>query len=250
MTNELRGLPFEIRPNLTDAVDAIWDHLAAPGSWWTGEERIAIAKASRAAWECSHCMACKEALSPYSIQGRHDGPSLLPEAAIDAVHRITTDPGRLIESWYMSLLDRGLSSEQYVEIIGIIGHLTVVDTFYRALGVELPNLPQPKEGEPSFLRSENAIAKMAWVPTVSHKDATGDLAAEWFPEGKMTFVPHVAQSLTLVPAEAISFKRNVMSQFYLNTANINDMTLPVGALERPQAEFLAARTSALNECFY
>jgi len=243
-------LTYDVRGNLLDAIDQIWLHIASPGSWWTGAERVAIAQSSRDAWECNHCSACKNALSPYSVNGTHDASAMLPEVAVDAIHRITTDPGRLTETWYKGLLDRGLTSEQYVEIIGVVGHLTVADTFHRALGLDARQLPEPKEGEPTHDHSGNAVVDMAWVPTVSHKNATGALAEEWFPGGKKGYVPHVAQSMTLLPAEAISFKRNVMTQFYLKTGNINNVEAPVGSLERPQAEFLAARTSALNECFY
>jgi hypothetical protein len=250
MSSTVHDLAYDVRQNLSAAIDAIWEHIAAPGSWWTGPERVAIAQASREAWECPYCQSCKDALSPYSVSGSHTTTTPLTEAAIDAIHRITTDPGRLTESWYQSVFDRGLSSEKYVEITSIIGHLTAADTFHRGLGLDLRPLPEPLDGVPSQGRSDNARVQMAWVPTVSHKDATGALAEEWYPGGKKGFVPHVAQSLTLVPDEAISFKRKVMTQFYLNTGIINDVNAPVGSLERPQAEFLAARTSALNECFY
>ena len=250
MPNTLTETPYTIRENLTESIDAIWDHLASPGSWWTGAQRVAIARESRNAWSCAFCVSNKAALSPYAAKGRHDSTVDLPEPAIDAIHRITTDPGRLTKSWYEGLVAEGLNPEEYVEIVAVIGHLTCVDTFHRALGVAARPLPEPKDGAPTGDRSHNAEVTMAWVPTVSHKNATGALAEEWFPGGKKGFVPHVAQSLTLLPTEAIGFKRNVMSQFYLNTGSINDPTADIGSLKRPQAELLAARTSALNECFY
>ena len=90
---------------------------------------------------------------------------------------------------------------------------------------------------------------MAWVPTVSHNDATGELAEEWFPTGKKRFIPHVTQALTFVTSEALNYKRN-MGAFYLDTASVADPSSQMETLERNQIELLAARVSLLNECFY
>ena len=44
--------PFAIRADIADAYRAYWQKLAAPGTWWRGEQRIAIAR------ECRNALAC------------------------------------------------------------------------------------------------------------------------------------------------------------------------------------------------
>jgi len=51
----------------------------------------------RAAFDCDFLGGRKKALSPFQMEDRHDSNSNLPEAIVDAVHRIVTDPSRLSE---------------------------------------------------------------------------------------------------------------------------------------------------------
>jgi hypothetical protein len=85
-----------MRPALETAQNEAWRRLGLPGTWWTGQERQAIAQECRAATGCAFCATRAAALSPLTVAGRHDvaEPSL-PPAAIEAIHRIRTDPGRL-----------------------------------------------------------------------------------------------------------------------------------------------------------
>ncbi len=92
--------PVPIRGDIPAAHRGAWERLAAPGSWWTGAERVAIAAEVRNAAKCALCRERKAALSPEAVQGAHDRVSELPDPALDVVHRVTTDPGRLTRSWF------------------------------------------------------------------------------------------------------------------------------------------------------
>lgn len=84
-----------VREDFTAAHSRFWKRLAAPGAWWTGAERVAIAAETRHAWQCRLCRARQSALTPTALDGQHDHLNALPEAAVDVIHRVTTDPGRL-----------------------------------------------------------------------------------------------------------------------------------------------------------
>lgn len=77
--------PYPVRPSMTRAYRASWDYLSAPGNWWSGAERIAIAQACRDAQQCALCAERKRALSPFGLDGWHGGN--------------TTDAARLTETW-------------------------------------------------------------------------------------------------------------------------------------------------------
>ena len=84
-----------IREDLPHAYRKAWQIIAQPGNWWTAQQRVDIARESRAAKDCRLCQARKSALSPNAVQGEHDSVSDLPKPAIDAIHRVMTDASRL-----------------------------------------------------------------------------------------------------------------------------------------------------------
>ncbi|MBW2373442.1 MAG: hypothetical protein JRF70_13000, partial [Deltaproteobacteria bacterium] len=47
--------PVPVREDIRDSQQRVWKHLASPGSWFTGAERLAIAAESRNAPECRLC---------------------------------------------------------------------------------------------------------------------------------------------------------------------------------------------------
>src|SRR5271169_485456 len=95
-----------VRDDLREAHRALWEHVRAPGSWWTGSQRVAMVAESRAAEECLLCQTRKQALSPHAVLGQHQSRAALAEGAVDVVHRLRTDPGRLSRAWY----DRALAN--------------------------------------------------------------------------------------------------------------------------------------------
>ena len=241
---DYQGAPAPVRDDLRDTHRFLLDHIGAPGMWWTGQDRVAIAAESRGAARCTLCQARKESLSPGALTGRHDGPGTLGEHVIDAIHRIRTDPARLSKTWFdgvIATLDVG----RYVELVGVTTLTTGLDYFARALGVDPLPLPAPQPGEPSRYRPAGTKSGIAWVPMIAPEDATG-LEADLY--GDAEIIPNIVRALSLVPPEVRALRRS-SDAHYLPVAKISDPTVR-RRLERPQIELVAARVSALNECFY
>jgi len=94
------GLALPIPDAMRAAHRRAWERLAAPGAWWTGAERVAIAAEVRASRTCALCHERKAALSPHALAGEHAAAGGLPAPAVEAAHRIASDPGRLTHAWY------------------------------------------------------------------------------------------------------------------------------------------------------
>ena len=234
-----------IRSDLADAQQASWQRLAQPGTWWNGRERVAVAAEVRRARGCSYCKARKAALSPYAIEGRHDCGDVLPEAAIEVIHRVTTDPQRLSRAFYEKAIEDGLTSEQYVELIGCTVLTISVDAFCYSLGIALRELPEPEPGEPSRLKAEGTFADGAFVPLLA-KPSGRD--ADLYSEIPTPIVPNVIRALSSVPDELRDLIPLAQAE-YLTLDKVSDFTAH-RSLDRKQTELIATRVSALNECFY
>jgi hypothetical protein len=161
------------------------------------------------------------------------------------VHRIRTDPGRLTKAWHDGVMASGLADAQYVEIVGVVATVVGADTFARAVGAPRAQLPEPVPGEPLRRRPAGATDQGAWVPMIAPEDTRGPEADLY---GEARFVPNLRRALSLVPAEARGFAELTSSHYFA----IDDMMnlTRQRALTRPQIELLAARVSALNQCFY
>lgn len=226
---------------------AAWDGIAHPGSWWTGAERVAIARACRDALECPLCLERKTALSPASITGAHAGQdrSELPKIVVDLIHRIATDPARLSKTCYDATRAAGISDEQYVEAVGVSVQLISIDRFYDALGRDRPPLPVPVPGAPDQRRPASVVQGHAWVPWIDTERLEPENADlfDGLPQA-----PNVLRALSLVPAEVRAWKRLSDVQ-YIPTKEMMSFEVN-GPLDRSQIELIAARVSAANECFY
>ena len=240
--------PYPVPEYKTAAHRAAWDYLAEPGSWWTAAERIAIARASRAALACPLCAERKAALSPLAVTGSHAGASgQLAGDIVDAIHRITTDPARLTRDLVESLVDDTFTHGHYVEMVSIIVTLISIDTFHRALGLPLEELPSPRAGKPDRYRPPGAAVDVAWVPMLYPERLTEAEADIYFGAGA---IGHVIRAMSLVP-EAVRQLNALSEAHYLPTPEVMDMSSTGRlTLTRPQIELIAARTSALNDCFY
>ena len=241
---DFAGVPIDVGPEIRDAHRSVWESIARPGSWWTGPERVAIAAAVRGAANCSVCDARKQALSPLAVAGPHEHAGDLPDAAIEVVHQVTRDPGRLSKTWFESALAAGLSEERYVEALGVVVAVVSIDGFCRGLGVDPHPLPEPQSGEPTGHRPAGARPDGAWVPMIPVHDATGP-EADLFPGGR---APNVARAMSLVPDAVRTLKRLSIAH-YLPMEQVTDPSAR-RTLDRAQIELLAGRVSALNECFY
>jgi len=238
--------PYAIRSDIPDAYRHFWERLASPGSWWTGEERIAIAQESRNALDCQFCVKRKAALSPYTLNGEHTADNKLPPTAIDAVHRIVTDQGRITRSWIENNVAEGLSKEAYVELVGIVVAVFSIDEFNRALGIQVEPLPTPNSGDITRYRPAKLSEDMGFVPSVPSDGAIGNEADLW--EGSRG--ANVVRALTLVP-DALRDWREISSAQYLSFQGMaNFVKEDNRSINRMQMELVAGRVSAINECFY
>ena len=239
------GASIAIRSDMLSEQARAWTHIASPGSWYSGAERLAMAKAVREAPFCALCLARADALSPAAVQGSHDHDGTLPEVVIETIHRIVMDPGRLGKSWFDGLIAAGLTVEQYVEIVGVTAHTVSLDTFAKAMGLEQVPLPDAIPGEPTGYRPACVSPGPGWVPTIDAEDASGPEADIY---GGMMGA-NIQKALTLVPDEMRSWFNLVGAQ-YLPGKWMRDFSREFRAITHAQIEFLAARVSALNRCIY
>jgi hypothetical protein len=207
-TVESRPSPIEEFRMLVDRELA---RLAAPGTWWTGAERLAIAADARRA-----------------VAG--EAPSgELPAPVEEATRRIAEDAASIrgtdVARWEVE----GLDSFAYIEIVGIVSRLAAIDVASFGIDRKIPLLPEPEPGEPSRQRPEGAAITTGWAPTVGPASAPS--------------------SLTGVSAEADGMF-DLHGVLYLTMDEMFEMQIERDGLTRPQIELAAARTSALNDCFY
>ncbi len=229
-----------VRDDLEAAHRRVWQRTANPGTWLTGKERVAVAEETRRARDCRICSERKDALSPFSVKGRHDSDGELPAAIVDVAHRLTTDSGRLTRKWFDGLVAGGLADAAYVEVVGVVVRTVSVDMFAKAMGLTPRPLPLPVDGEPSRRRPAGAIDEGCWVPTQPN-------GSELY--GGRTS-PNVGRALSLVPEEVAGLVDLANAQ-YMPVVHVADPTYEPGrAIDRAQMELVAGRTSALNECFY
>ena len=237
--------PLPIRDELLAAHRRAWTRLAAPGEWWPGAIRVAIAKEARTATDCELCKDRRAALSPCAVTGTHAAATDLPELLIELIHRVRTDSGHLTRRVYDDALAGGLSDVEYVETIGVMATVIAIDTFCDAMGVPRHALPAPVAGEPRRRRPAGAREGLAWVPTVAPVDVTEAEAGMY--DGLAAVNIH--RALSLVPAEVEGFF-DLDAVQYLPDALLRDFGTEYRALTHAQIEFLAGRVSAINQCFY
>lgn len=244
-TIDVDGQFLPIRADFAAVLDEAWNRLAQPGTWWSGFERIAIAAEVRNADSCKLCGQRKAALSPYTVQGEHDTGSKLPADALEAIHRLKTDAGRITEKWVRGIVDGPLGEERYVEIVAIVATVTALDTFDRSLGRTLQELPQPVAGEPTRIRPAGAKRDIAWVATL---DPANMMAGDLNP-----FIVHgdknIHRGVSLVPQEVFNFF-DLDVELYLRDEEIRDFDTEYRAISHAQIELIAARASSINACFY
>ena len=237
--------PYPVREDIVSAEARAWQRLARPGNWWTGAERVAIAAEARNAAGCPLCQARLQALSPRQVTGEHRSLGQLPTAAIEAIHAIRTDPGRLTQDWYAGVLAAGLSEEHYVELVAVLANTVVVDSFARGLGIAAPALPEPTAGDPTGRRPTGARANDHWVPTLRPEDVRPNELDPYFDNR----AANIHRALSLVPEEVIGFF-DLGGAHYLTGDEMMDLGNEPRAIDRAQIELLAARVSALNQCVY
>lgn len=218
-----------IRPDIVQSHTDLLNRWATPGAWWDSAERLAIVEEVRRARDADELAPW---VAPSAVDGLIAADHPLPAVAIDVIWRLTNHPGTLTADWYQTIIDAGLSSGRYTELVGIVAQANCVDRFADALDITRPALPEARPGEPSHDAPDDVAVRKHWVPTAAIKG------------------PNVVKALSAVPFENDS--RDVLSDshYVKEEALVGDLSSDVNALSRLQVELIAARTSKLNECFY
>ncbi len=213
MSFDFAGGAAEVRMDIRRLFRREWDRLALAGTWWTGTERGDIARVARR--------------SRSGGSGAPTGTSSVPGAAIEAAGTVGSAPAGIRREWVEGIA-RDLGFPRYIEIVGITSRLAAVDTFHTGIGAEFEPFPEPEPGEPSHAEEPFARPGAGWVPMVGGASIT--------------------QALSLVNAESTA-QEDMHGPLYLTYEGMAHLDY-VGGLSRAQMELVAARTSAINECFY
>jgi len=201
------------------AVDRVMASITSAGPTLTGAERHDAALRSRRAMSDWASGEALEATPDDEVSG--DSRTWL-------VDRITAAAATIRPAHIGQLNDDGLGAANYVEILGLIARLQAVDTFCFAIGAELPEFPEPIDGPPTGVVATNAQLQGGWIPTVGPASPPS--------------------ALTLLPSEHEAM-HDLHGAFYLSVEGMADLDADRG-LHRTQMEFVASRTSLLNECFF
>lgn len=197
--------------------------------------RSDIARAFRREWERlarpgtwwaagerrSLAVAARAARSPGAGENR------VGSVAEEAAATISANPTAIRRPWVEAVADE-IGFAPYVEIVGVVSRLSAIDAFHVAVGAPLEPLPDPGPGTPSRLEEPLARPGAGWVPMVGGASIT--------------------QALSLVDAEAAA-QEDLHGPLYLTYEEMAELDF-VRGLSRVQMELVAARTSAVNECFY
>ncbi|MCA8966863.1 MAG: hypothetical protein H6977_15805 [Gammaproteobacteria bacterium] len=215
--------------------------LAHPGTWGTAAERTAIAAESRRA----RCEAgLQESVGDEALA---DGAEL-PAAARDLARRVALGGMSVDRDFFEQVRGAGIGAGAYVEIVGVVARLAHLDVFARGIGVSSRPLAAPTETRaPRRERPHEACDEGFFVPSIPAAPAGGAVAESIYGKGPAA---NILRSLSLVPDEARRLNR-ILDTEYFSMASIFDLTYSsLEGVSRPQIELVAARVSALNQCFY
>ena len=237
-------VPWQIPDRVTEGHRRAWQRLQQPGMWWHASEKLDIAAEVRNAESIR--TELKTALSPAIVEFPRKVSSELSENELEVIYRITADPSRLSQDWFDSVIARGLSDVQYVELVGTLVTVLSIDDFHRALGMLLEPLPQAIPGKPQRRRPSGAKDEGSWVKTVPPDSLDSPDIAIY--DGRST-VANVVRALSLVPPEVVALADMGAAQ-YLSYVEMRELVNIDRELTRAQIEFVAVKVSAANECFY
>ncbi len=218
-----------IRADLDAAHVAAMADWSGPGTWWAGEQRLAVVAEVRRARDVEPLPPWQEP-STVDLLVPDDHP--LPGPVVDVVWRLTNHPGTLTGDWHASILARGVEPLAYVELVSIVAQANCVDRFADGLGLERMPIPEPGPGMPSGAVPDGVEVRHHWVPTA---DLSG---------------PNVWLALSGVPDELAARSRLSTPHYLEGPAVFGDVVSDRFSLQRVQMELIAGRTSKLNECFY
>ena len=230
-----------IRASLDAAHQKTIMSFSAPGRWWSAKQRVAIVAAARDA-------RCEAGLQDQSVQDPSAG--VIPPAAEAVARRVAVSTNDLDRGFYDQAITDGLSDAEYCEIVGVVARASNVDVFARGIGVPPRKLAQAGEEQPSRVRPEILLDEGAWTKTIPGGRRGKQEAMDTYGTNAVEGAPFIYRALSLVPEEAQDLIALGASQ-YVEIANFMDLNFTYEpTISRQQVELLAARVSAINECFY
>lgn len=202
---------------LAATIDKTWAHIASPGSFFTGSQRVEVASLARA-----------------RRHGLERPATMLSAAVVETVETIATDAHTITAEWVTERERAGISRPAYVELLAVTSFAVVLDTLELGVGAfgvgpGLRPLPYPAPGEPSGVVDADARIEGGWVPTVGP-----------------AFPP---TGFSAIPAEH-RFMHTLHRELYISVPKMFDLDLVRDDLARDQMELVAARTSFVNDCFF
>lgn len=228
------AFPQDSFPHLVDekvlsAFEQIWEGLGRPGTWWTGAQRRAIAEAARSAI-ADGPRPIGAAIPALADLDSEDG-SDISDLVLEVVRRVTSESGRVTAGWAAEAIGL-MGPGRYVELVAVVVLIVPVDLFCGLMDRPRQPLPEVVAGEA--------------VGGVPRGVAAGEAYVPWLVDGWQG--PNVARAISYVPAD--NERRMAMVSSMYDGSEFFEMVWSHRSLSRPQIELLAARTSALNECFY
>mgnify|MGYP006233677793 FL=1 len=214
-----------VSEEIVNSFQIVWEYLGQPGDWWSGPQRIEIAEevrrsAPRPLWDRPPSLA--------DLPDTLNGELSLFEQGV--VERVTADPSSIDQATCDYIVER-LGEDKYAELASIVTQIVPIDHLHDALGIEREKLPLAAEGNIGMHRPVGLVNGVGFLPTLP---ADG--------------LPHVAVSLGLALAD--NARRMLLVRAMYSGQSFGEMIWTHRSLSRPQVELVAARTSALNECFY
>lgn len=202
----------QVDEQYVDTIKKTWQHTAAPGSFFTGAERVEVTAIARASRQ------------------RHDRPATsLPLTVAETVETFAVDAHTITGGWVAERERAGISGPAYVELLSITSFTIVLDTFAFGVGAELHPLPDPLPGDPTGEVDERAAVQGGWIPTVGRA----------FPPTGFSAIPSEHRMM-----------HTLHDVLYIGVPKMVDLDLVRDGLARDQMEIIAARTSLLNDCFF
>lgn len=185
------------------------------------------------------------------VVGTHDSLGALSPAATEAIHRISTDSGRIGKGWYRRLLTDKLTETHYVELVSVVAVVIAIDTFRFAAGLDPWDLPEPKTGPPTYRSPVGAKPGFAWMATLAPEDRTEDDPDLYgdYPGPRRRMGANIHRALSLVP-DAMMHWWDMFEIMYQTSAQMRDFSHEPRAVSHAQMEMMAARVAALNRCEY
>jgi hypothetical protein len=226
------GIEVTVRDDLAEAHRLAWEHVATPGSWWAGAQRVELASTVMIA------LADPDPLPPWArvtSSGRVPASLVASATAHDFAYRLARHAGTITRDAYDSVSAQ-IGELPFVELCAIVSTVAAVWHFCRNIGVPVPPLPVPAPGDATGRRPERlAAARLNWVPVAAPADQSAA----------------VVQAYSAIPDEYDNTWRMADAQYMPEPEMVDPAwTRRPGGLSRAQMELVAARITKLRDCFY